>query len=179
MIIRYIAIQYQKWIQFGFILNFWNWISYIKLHLLLHKNQNTFADCVLVDLTLYWGSCLVCVKAVADPRGVPWVHGTPLLKGYLRKYCVQMYYVHYAHTGATHFNFNSSNNARVSTPVSRIWRVHTWTYILPEAQRQWAKRASKLKLIHALFSLQLGMEIRYQYEGLTKFTRLKRFTSSY
>ena len=22
------------------------------------------------------------------------------------------YYVHYAHTGATHFNFNSSNNAR-------------------------------------------------------------------
>ena len=52
-------------------------------------------------------------------------HGTPLLKGcLLRKYYAQTFYVHYVHTGATHFSFNSSNNARASTPVSRIRRAH-------------------------------------------------------
>ena len=48
--------------------------------------------------------------------------GTPLLKGCLRK--LQTHYVYYAHTGATHFSFNSSNNARVSTSVSRIRHAH-------------------------------------------------------
>ena len=30
-------------------------------------------------------------------------HGTPFLKGCLRKYFAQTFYLHYAHTGATHF----------------------------------------------------------------------------
>ena len=33
-------------------------------------------------------------------------------------------YAHYAHTGATHFSFKNSNNARVSTAVSRIRCAH-------------------------------------------------------
>ena len=57
-------------------------------------------------------------------RGFHGFHGTPLLKGCLRKYYAQTFYVHFAHTGAMHFSFNSSNNARVSTPVSRIRRAH-------------------------------------------------------
>ena len=48
--------------------------------------------------------------------------GTPLLKGCLRKYYVQTYYVHYTHTEAMHFSFNSSNNACVSTQNL----MHTW-----------------------------------------------------
>ena len=35
------------------------------------------------------------------------LHVTPLLKGCLRKYYAQTFYLHYAHTGATHFSFNS------------------------------------------------------------------------
>ena len=35
-------------------------------------------------------------------------------------------YVHYTHTGATHFSFNNSNNTRVSTPVSRIQREYIY-----------------------------------------------------
>ena len=49
----------------------------------------------------------------------------PSLEGLPSKIlCANVLRIHYAHTGATHFNFNSSNNARVSTPVSRIRRAH-------------------------------------------------------
>ena len=34
------------------------------------------------------------LASVADPEGVPWVPWTPLLKGCLRKYYAQLYYVH-------------------------------------------------------------------------------------
>ena len=57
-------------------------------------------------------------------RGFHWFHGTSVFKDCLRKYYAQRFYLHYAYTGATHFSFNSSNNARVSTPVSRIRRAH-------------------------------------------------------
>ena len=59
----------------------------------------------------------------------------------------------YAHTGATHFSFNSSDSARVSTSVSWIRRAHALracTYILPEARgnhrdnERTAKRVSEL-----------------------------------
>ena len=71
-------------------------------------------------------------------------------------------------TLATHFSFNSSNNARVSNPVSRIrlahglhahryYQKHMETWWKP--WKQWTKRASELKLIHALLPLQLGMAI--------------------
>ena len=62
---------------------------------------------------------------MADPEGVQWVLWNPSLKGSLRKYA-QTYYVHYAHTGATHFSFTVAitHDLHVSTPVSRIRRVH-------------------------------------------------------
>ena len=56
-------------------------------------------------------------------------HETPVFKGCLRKYYVQTFYLHYAYTGATHFSFNSSNNARVSTPVPRIRCAHVMCYV--------------------------------------------------
>ena len=88
---------------------------------------------------------------------------TPLLKGCLQKYYAQTYRVHYTHTDATHFGFNSSNNACVSTPVSRIQRTHS----LRTHQRLVAtiETMSKLRLIHALLPLHLGMAICYQYES--------------
>ena len=60
----------------------------------------------------------------------------PLLKGCLQKYYAQTYYVQYAHTGAMHFNFNSTNNARVSTPVQEfnVHMAYTCMCILPEAR---------------------------------------------
>ena len=42
---------------------------------------------------------------VADPEWVPWVPWNPLLKGCLRNYYAQTYYLHYTHSGATHFSF--------------------------------------------------------------------------
>ena len=68
-------------------------------------------------------------------------------------------------------NTTLKRTTHVSTPVSRIRRAHglyvhvyatrsTW-----QPSRQWAKRASELKFIHALLRLQLGVAIRYQYES--------------
>ena len=37
-------------------------------------------------------------------RGFHGFYGTPLLKGCLRKYYAQTYYIHHAHTEATHFS---------------------------------------------------------------------------
>ena len=74
---------------------------------------------VLVSQMLYFEACwpldtlleangLLTSSAWRIQRGFHGFHRTPLLKGYLRKYYAQTYYVHYAHTGATHFSFNSS-----------------------------------------------------------------------
>ena len=60
------------------------------------------------------------ISSVADPEGVPWVPWNPSFEGLPPKFYAQTFYLLYAHTGAMHFSFNSSNNARVSTPVSRI-----------------------------------------------------------
>ena len=78
---------------------------------------------ILVQTTciLFWGTPSSQFQIQRRFHGF---HGTPLLKGCLRKYYAQMYHVHYAHTGATHFSFNSSNNTHVSSPVSRIRRAH-------------------------------------------------------
>ena len=88
---------------------------------------------------------------------------TPLLKSCLQKYYAQTYRVHYTHTDATHFGFNSSNNACVSTPVSRIQRAHS----LHAHQRLVAtiETMSELRLIHTLLPLHLGIVICYQYES--------------
>ena len=64
------------------------------------------------------------ISSVADPEGVPWVPWKPSFEGLPPKFYAQTFYLLYAHTGAMHFSFNSSNNARVSTPVSRIRRAH-------------------------------------------------------
>ena len=119
-------------------------------------------------------------------RGFHGFHGTPLLKGCLRKYYAQRTtYTTLTSELRMHFNFNSSNNARVSTPVSRIRRVHgpRAHNILPQARgnhrdNERRERASELKLIHALLPLQLGMLICYQYESAF-FPRLTRKTSCF
>ena len=99
-------------------------------------------------------------------RGFHGSHGTPLLKGCLRKYYAQMFYLHYAHTGATNFSFSSSNNAHVSTPVSRIRCAHgLYVHVYTTRKKQRVKQASKLKLIHPLLPMQLGMAVCYQYES--------------
>ena len=99
-------------------------------------------------------------------RGFHGFQGTPVLKSCLRKYYAQTFYLRYAYTGATHFSFNSSNIARLSTPVSRIRRAHGL-----RARKYYQKHVettetmSELKLIHALLPLQLGMAICNQYEN--------------
>ena len=67
-------------------------------------------------------SSLFQFTTVAGPEGVLWVPWNPSLEGLPSKYYAQMFYLHYVHTGATHFSCNSGNKARVSTPVSRIRR---------------------------------------------------------
>ena len=100
-------------------------------------------------------------------RGFNGFHGTPLLKGCLRKYYAQTYYVHYTHTRATHFSFTVAITPHVSTHVSRIRRAHD----LPEEHdnhrdNERSERANESKdFIHALLPLQLGMVICYQYES--------------
>ena len=61
---------------------------------------------------------------MVDPKGVPSVLWNPSFEGLASKILCATYYVHNTHTGATHFNFNSSNNARVSTSVTRIRRAY-------------------------------------------------------
>ena len=52
-------------------------------------------------------------------------YGTPLLKGCLRKYYAQTYYVHNAHTGSTHFSFTVAiTHVCHLIPVSRIRCMH-------------------------------------------------------
>ena len=59
--------------------------------------------------------------SVADPEGVPWVPWNPSFEGLPSKIlCENVLPIHYTHTGAMYFSFNSGNNARVSTPASRI-----------------------------------------------------------
>ena len=83
---------------------------------------------MLTAAVLFSGSYICLGYADAGQWRIQWefhgFHGTPLLKDCLRKYYAETYYVHHAHTEATHFSFNNSNNARVSTPVSRIRRAH-------------------------------------------------------
>ena len=94
-------------------------------------------------------------------------HGTPVLKGCLGKYYAQTYYVHYAHTGATHF----TSTVAIMYMCQLLYQefdtrmAYMCTYILPEAHGNHRDNASELKLIHALLPLQLGMAICYQYES--------------
>ena len=89
-------------------------------------------------------------------RGFNWFHGTPLLKGYLRKYYAQTYYVHYAHTRTTHFSFKVAtmhdlplcqlNNFLYQEFDACMTYVHVYTTRSTwQPQRQWAKRESELK----------------------------------
>ena len=99
-------------------------------------------------------------------RGLHGFHGTPLLKGCLRKYYEQTYYVHYPHTVATHFivfSFNSCNNVRVSTPVSRIRRAHGLRACI-HYQKYMATIETISEASECLF-MQLGMAICYQHEN--------------
>ena len=80
--------------------------------------------------------------AVVDPGGFIGFHGTPLLKGCLRKYqYAQTYYIHYAHTRATHFSFTLAITHNLPVHVNSIISciknsMRAWptcTYILSEA----------------------------------------------
>ena len=94
-------------------------------------------------------------------RGFHGFHGTPVFKGCLRKYYAQMFYLHYAYT-----SFNSSNNTRVSSPVSRIRRAHGLrAHKYYQKHVETIETMSTLKLMHALLPLQLGMVICNQYEN--------------
>ena len=68
----------------------------------------------------------IIASSSGDPEGFHGFHGTPLLKGCLRKYYAQTYYVHYSHTGATHFRFTVAitHVCQLNFLVSRIRRVH-------------------------------------------------------
>ena len=101
-------------------------------------------------------------------------HGTPLLKGCLQKYYVQTYYVHFAHTRASHFSFtvpithvcqpnNFSRMTRARPTCTYIYyQKHMATIETMSEAREWIK----VKVfIHALLPLQLGMVICYQYES--------------
>ena len=99
-------------------------------------------------------------------RGFHGFHGIPVFKGCLRKYYAQMFYLHYAYTGAMHFSFNSSNNTRVSSPVSRIRRAHgLHAHKYYQKHVETMETMSELKLMHALLPLQLAMVICNQYEN--------------
>ena len=53
-------------------------------------------------------------------RGFNGFHGEPLLKGCLRKYYAQTYYVHYSHTRATHFSF--------TVPIMHMCQLNNFLY---------------------------------------------------
>ena len=110
---------------------------------------------------------------MADPKGVPWVPWNPSFEGLPSKILyAQTYYEHYAHTGATHSSFNSSNNARVSTPVSRIQCAHG-----PRARIYYQKHVATIETMSeaserikaysciAFSAPIVGMVICYQYES--------------
>ena len=118
--------------------------------------------------------------AVVDPGGFIGFHGTPLLKGCLRKYqYAQTYYIHYAHTRATHFSFTLAITHNLPVHVNSIISciknsMRAWptcTYILSEAhgnhrdnERSEEQIKAKFFFIRAMHPLQLGMAICYQYE---------------
>ena len=91
-------------------------------------------------------------------------HGTPLLKGCLQKYYAQTYYLHDAHTGATHFSFTVAiiHVCQLNNFLYQELDAHYLKHVEP--LRQWAKWASK-GFIHALPPLQLGMAICYHYDS--------------
>ena len=102
---------------------------------------------------------------MADPEGVPWVPWNPYFEGLPSKNTMRKRSTYT--TLATQFGFNGSNNARVSTPVSRIRRAHGLSArkYQKHVEIMHVETTSELKLAHALFPLQLGMAICNQYEN--------------
>ena len=103
---------------------------------------------------------------MADPEGVPLVPWNPSFEGLLSKIlCANVLRKLRSHW--SYFSFNSSNTARVSTPVSTIRRMHglrACIYYQKHVATWQQQRVNELKLIHALLPLQLRMAICYQYD---------------
>ena len=118
-------------------------------HLYAVRNLNTSHWLPIDAFTLQAESCVAARSSSGSRNSLEGLPSKVLCAKVLRKY-------NYAHSGATHFSFNGSNNSRVSTPVAGIRLAHG---LRACAWRQWEKRASELKLIHAMLPLQLRMAI--------------------
>jgi len=107
-----------------------------------NPRRSSACDCTCVSTRNRWHSLRLPQWRIQ--RGFHGFHGTPLLKGCLRKYYVQTYY-------ATHFGFTVAiTDVYVHSIISCIRNLtrarptsiyyYTW-----QPQRQWAKRESELK----------------------------------
>ena len=103
-----------------------------------------------------------CYKLSTPTKAVNSIHG---LFDHHITMCKHTTYTTFT-SRAMPFNFNSSNNGHVSTPVSRTWCTHgLHACIYYHKHMATTETMSKLKLIHALLSLQLVMLICYQNES--------------
>ena len=101
-------------------------------------------------------------RAVADPEGVHWVPWNPSFEELPSKIlCANILRTRRSHWSYA-LQLHISNNARVSTPLSRIRRAHDLcSRIMSEASE---RIKAKVLFVYYIFPLQLRMAM-YQYES--------------